>query len=50
LTPTTYTDDITVAAGDTVELWGWWNSASGFVYDFTLGNTFNENQFITLVE
>lgn len=50
MTPTSYSDDITVAAGDTIELWGWWNLASGFVYDFTLGNTFNENQFIVLVE
>lgn len=48
MTPTTYTDDITVASGDTVELWGWWNSASGFVYDYTLGNSFNENYFIVL--
>lgn len=48
MTPTSYTDDITVAAGDTVELWGWWNLASGYVYDYTLGNTFNENQFIVL--
>lgn len=48
MTPTSYTDDITVAAGDTIELWGWWNLASGYVYDYTLGNTFNENQFIVL--
>lgn len=45
-----WSDDVTVAAADTVEIWGWWSSASGTVYDFTLSNAFNENQFVVVQE
>lgn len=48
LTPTTYTDDITVAANDTVELWAWWQIVAGSVQDFTLGNSFNEYVFVNV--
>ena len=45
-----WSDDVTVAAADTVEVWGWWSSASGTVYDFTLSNAWNENQFVVVKE
>ena len=45
-----WSDDVTVAAADTVEIWGWWSSASGTVYDLTLSNAWNENQFVVVQE
>ena len=43
---TSHTYDITFAAGDSIELWAWWQSTQGKVRNFVLGNTFNENFFV----
>jgi hypothetical protein len=43
---TSHTYDITFAAGDSIELWAWWQIAQGKVRNFVLRNTFNENFFV----
>ena len=40
--------DLSVAAGDTVELYAWWQIAQGEVRNFVLKNSFNENFFVVV--
>lgn len=42
--------DITVAAGDSIELWGFWNISQGKVRNFVLSNNFNENFFVVTLD
>lgn len=44
------TYDITFAAGDSIELWAWWQSTQGKVRNFVLTNTFNENFFVVTLD
>ena len=40
--------DLSVAAGDTVELYAWWQIAQGRVRNFVLRNSFNESFFVVV--
>ncbi len=46
----THTYDATVAAGDSIEIWTYWNSTQGKCRNFTLGNNFNENFFVVSLD
>jgi len=42
--------DATVADGDSIELWTYWNSTQGKARNFVLKNTFNENFFVVTLD
>ena len=42
--------DATVSAGDSVELWTYWNSVQGRSRNFVLKNNFNENFFVITLD